>query len=196
MKKVMKNMAICIKTIETVQHRFPTTVLLMLFHALVISHLEYSALCLSNQFNFGAFFGETDKLGFEVCIFRSSISSSNELRKRKNVIGIRQLIELKNLKYYFQYIRNMKRAFQQQFKLPMASYRINKRTNQIIFVGNIPSISSSSKFLFNYVLLKWKSLPLYLRLKVFKSRLKKFLIDETTVVPIQQASTWRDFRFK
>ena len=32
------------KTVETVQHRFPTGVLLMLFHALVMSHLEYSLL--------------------------------------------------------------------------------------------------------------------------------------------------------
>ena len=37
-------MAVGIKTVETVQHRFPTGVLLMLFHALVMSHLEYSLL--------------------------------------------------------------------------------------------------------------------------------------------------------
>ena len=43
-KKVLKNMAVGIKTVETVQHRFPTGELLMLFHALVMSHLEYSLL--------------------------------------------------------------------------------------------------------------------------------------------------------
>ena len=43
-KKVLKNMAVGIKTVETVQHRFPTQVLLMLFHALVMSHLDYSLL--------------------------------------------------------------------------------------------------------------------------------------------------------
>ena len=42
--KVLKNMAVGIKTVETVQHRCPTGVLLMLFHALVMSHLEYSLL--------------------------------------------------------------------------------------------------------------------------------------------------------
>ena len=40
-KKVLKNMAVGIETVETVQHRFPTGVL-MLFHALVMSHLDYS----------------------------------------------------------------------------------------------------------------------------------------------------------
>ena len=36
----MKIMAVGIKIIETVQNRFPTTVLTMLFHALVFNHLE------------------------------------------------------------------------------------------------------------------------------------------------------------
>ena len=53
-------MALVIKTIKIVQHRFPTTVLRTRFHALVISHLEYCFISRSNQFNFGAFFGETD----------------------------------------------------------------------------------------------------------------------------------------
>ena len=43
-KKVLKNMAIGIKTIEFIQHKFPTTVLVVLFHALIISHFENSAI--------------------------------------------------------------------------------------------------------------------------------------------------------
>ena len=43
-KKGSKNMAVGIKTIESIQHKFPTTVLVMLFHALIISHFEYSAI--------------------------------------------------------------------------------------------------------------------------------------------------------
>ena len=39
-------MAVGIKIIETVQHRFQTKVFIILSHALFISHLEYSALCL------------------------------------------------------------------------------------------------------------------------------------------------------
>ena len=62
-------MAVGIKNIKTVKHRFPTTVLLMLFNGLVKSHIEYSASCLLAQFKFDAFFGETDELGFELCIF-------------------------------------------------------------------------------------------------------------------------------
>ena len=41
-KKVQTNMAVGLKTVETVQHRFPTQVLFMIFHALVMRHLDYS----------------------------------------------------------------------------------------------------------------------------------------------------------
>ena len=41
-RKVLKNMAVGMKTIETMRHRFPTQALFMLFHALVMSHLGYS----------------------------------------------------------------------------------------------------------------------------------------------------------
>ena len=40
----MEKLAVGIKTIETVQHRFPITVLLIFLYSLVISHSEYSAL--------------------------------------------------------------------------------------------------------------------------------------------------------
>ena len=45
-KNVLKKLAVGIKTIETIQHIYPTTVHLMLFHALVLSHFENSALLL------------------------------------------------------------------------------------------------------------------------------------------------------
>ena len=45
LKKIaMEKLAVGIKTIETVQHRFPITVLLIFLYSLVISHSEYSAL--------------------------------------------------------------------------------------------------------------------------------------------------------
>ena len=37
-------MAIGIKAIESIQHKIPTTVLVMFFQALIISHLEYYAI--------------------------------------------------------------------------------------------------------------------------------------------------------
>ena len=42
-KKGCKNMTVGIKTVDSIQHKFPTTVLVMLFHALIFSHFEYSA---------------------------------------------------------------------------------------------------------------------------------------------------------
>ena len=45
-KNHLKKMAVGIKTIETLKHKFLTRVLLKLFQALVLSHFEYSALFL------------------------------------------------------------------------------------------------------------------------------------------------------
>ena len=102
-------MAVGKKTVETVQHRFPTGVLLMLFHALVMSHLKYSLLfffkvgsslllSLEKQLNWA----------LKSVFFCSNIKSSHELRKNKGIISIRHLIMFKSLVYFFQYINNKK----------------------------------------------------------------------------------------
>ena len=80
-------MAVGMKTVETVQHRFPTQVLLLTFHALVMSHLDYSLLfffkissslllSLEKQMNWA----------LKSVFFRSNIKSSYELRKNKGII--------------------------------------------------------------------------------------------------------------
>ena len=77
-------MAVGITTVEIAQHRFPTQVLHMLFHALVMSHLDYSLLfffkissslllLLEKQMNWA----------LKSVIFRSNTKSSYELRKTK-----------------------------------------------------------------------------------------------------------------
>ena len=92
------------KIVETVQHRFPKQVLPMLFHAIVMSHLDYSflfffkisssfLLSLEKQMNWAL---------KSVC-FCSNIKSSYELRKNKGIISVRHLILLKSLIYFFQY---------------------------------------------------------------------------------------------
>ena len=96
--------------------------------------------------------------------------------KNKGIISIPHLIMFKSLIYFFQYINNQKKAFQNQLKLPTACYRWNSRTNQVIYMGDFfLSISTSYSSFFQYTSLKWNSLPLHMRdpsvsLHVFKSR--------------------------
>ena len=148
-------MAVGIKTIETIQHKFPTTDLLMLFQALVLSHFEYSAsflvqmtstllLSLEKQMNWA----------LKSVYFRSCIKSSFDLRIHKSVLGLRQHIELKSLTYFFQYVNNRKEAFVDRIKLSTANFRLNKRSIQIILSGKVPSVSSSSKCFFQQISLK------------------------------------------
>ena len=149
-KKMLK-MAVGIKTIETIQHKFPTTVL-MLFQALVLGHCEYSAALIpaANHLNVITIVRETDELGLKFVYFRSSIKDSFDLRLHKSVLGFRQRIELKSLTF-FQYINNRKKAFVDRIKLPTVNLRLNNCSNQIILMGKVPSVSSVSKSFFHHI---------------------------------------------
>ena len=117
-------MAVGIKTVETVQHRFQTQVLFMLFHALVMSHLDYSLLFFFKNSSYLLLSLEKQMTwALKSVFFRSKIKSSYELRKNKGIISIRHLIMFKSLIYFFQYNNNQKKAFQIQLKLSTASYR-------------------------------------------------------------------------
>ena len=87
-----------IRTVETIQHKSRATVLLMLLHALVLSHFKYSALFLLQLTS--PFLLSLEKFenwaSNSVC-FRSSIKGSFHLRIEKNVLGIRKYIKLKSL---------------------------------------------------------------------------------------------------
>ena len=162
----------------------------MLFHALIISHCEYSAifftqipppllLSLEKQMNWA----------LKSVYFPSSFKSSSDLREKK-IIGRKQLI-CSNIS------KVLKKAFQSTLKLPTAIFRWNKCTNQIIYMGSHVSLFSSC---FHHSSSKWNSLPLYLRdasisLHTFKSRLRKHLTLESSRMPIHTSHTRRDFRF-
>ena len=96
--------------IKTVQHRFPTQLLLMLFHVLVMSHLGYSLLFFFEISSSSLLsLGKQMNWALKGVFFRSNIKSSYELRKNKGIISIRHLIMFKSLNYFFQYISNQKK---------------------------------------------------------------------------------------
>ena len=191
-------MAVGIKPLESIQHKFPTTVLVMLFHALIISHFEYSAIFFTQVSPFLLLSPEKQmNWALKSVYFRLNFKSSSDPRKKKKIIVIKQLIELKSLVFLFQYLKNTKKAFQSTLKLPTAIFRWNNCTNQIIHVRSHVSLFSS---FFHHSSSKWNSLPLYLRdtsisLHTFKSRLRKHVTLESSRMPIHTSHTWRDFRF-
>ena len=67
-KKILKNTAVGVKTIESIQHKVPTTVLVMLFHALITSHFEYSAIFFTQISPPLLLSREPGELGIEICL--------------------------------------------------------------------------------------------------------------------------------
>ena len=94
-KKIVKIMAIDIKTTETVQHRFFTSLLLLFFHAFFIRelgcfiHLEYSNLYLFQFSSTLVLFSDKQMNWASKSVFSlSSIKLSYDLRKLKVKIGM------------------------------------------------------------------------------------------------------------
>ena len=80
-------MAVGIKIIESIQHKFPTTVLVMLFHALIISHFERSAIFFSLKYPLLYYFPlKQMNWALKFVYFRSSFKSSSNLREKKEII--------------------------------------------------------------------------------------------------------------
>ena len=95
-RNVLKKMAVGIETIETIQHKLPTTVVLMLFYSLLLSHLEFSALFLLRSTS-SVLLSLKKQMNWSVkfVYFRSSINVSFNLTLQKSLLAIRQQTELK-----------------------------------------------------------------------------------------------------
>ena len=76
-------MAVAIKTIESVQHKLPATVLIMLFHALIISHFENS-LTFFTQISLLSPFSLEKQMNWALksVYFRSSVKSSSDSKEK------------------------------------------------------------------------------------------------------------------
>ena len=95
-------MAMGIKTIDTIKNQLPTTTLIMLLQPLVLSHLSYPAL-LFPSISTASFNSLERQLNWALkCVFfRSQQTCSEDIRKSKNVISMRKLIDLGCLTYFF-----------------------------------------------------------------------------------------------
>ena len=129
-KTILQKKAKGIKTIDTIGQQLPKLSLVALLHCLVLSHLDYSAIFLK-QINATLMLSLEKQLNWALkrTYFRWKFKSSS-LRISKSFIGIEKRI---GYTYLYQYLTNKKKAFQNTLRLPTANYRLNKRTNQIIY---------------------------------------------------------------
>ena len=191
-------MAVGIKAIETIQHKFPTTVL-MFFQVLVLRHFEYFGSCLLQITSTLLLSLEKQMIwALKSVYLLSSIKDSFDLRMHESVLGIRQRIELKSLTC-FSSISTIKSIYGQN-KVAYRKFLIEQlfESNNFFGVGTICFIFL--QVFFHLISLKWNSLPVSMRdtsvsLQVFRSRLKKFLLSESNAVPVHLANTCRHFRF-
>ena len=162
-KAFLQKMAQGIKTIDTIGQQLPTLSLVALLHSLILSHLDYSAIFLIQiKATLTLFLEKQLNWALKRTYFRSKFKSSSLLRISKSFMGIEKRTELKCITYLYQYLTNKKKAFQNTLRLPTANYRLNKRTQQIIFNKRCSTASLQNLF-FHLTSKKWNSLPIILR---------------------------------
>ena len=89
-KKILQKMAIGIKTIKTIRTQLPTKTLEALLNAIVLSHLDYSAL-LINEINQNLINSLERHLNstIKTDVFRSKHKSTRDIRLHKNIQQMR-----------------------------------------------------------------------------------------------------------
>ena len=199
-KKILQKMAIGIKTIKTIRTQLPTKTLEALLNAIVLSHLDYSAL-LINEINQNLINSLERQLNWAIktTFFRSKHKSSRDIRLHKNILSVQQRLDIRSILYFYDYITCKKEPFSKSLKLPTAKYFINERTNKIIFQDHRTTTYMRKSF-FHNTATKWNNLPQYLRSldiphSIKKGLTKHYLENNRTNPPSYVNCTWKNFRF-
>ena len=127
------------KLLKRFCRNLPKQRLKVLLNALVVSHFEYSCLCLTSiSENLLQSLEKQLNWGLKTAFYRSS-KGSIELKISESILNIKQQIDLKGLEMLFAYINNEKEAFKDNLDLPTAKYRINQRNSKIVLIETIRS---------------------------------------------------------
>ena len=196
--KIMRKMAIAIKSLYIVRNILPQKTTVNLLKTLVVSHVDYAALLLTGLNNTTLLsLDKQIKWGLRAACKNSQSKSSTELKLSCNVLGIYEHIEFRKLTYFHKLIHNKLAAFG---RLPFPNYpnKSNSRTHKYILNKKAKSKLLANSFIYSAIR-SWNELPHPLRMikdvHVFKSRLKDHLITKIKqTAHVVSGNVWRDFR--
>ena len=93
---ILRKIATGIKTIYATSDIFPTATRLLLLHALVSSHLHYSAILLTGiSENLITTLEKQLNWGIKACFNRSKFDHSTDLKIRHKILPVRQFLDYK-----------------------------------------------------------------------------------------------------
>ena len=202
-KQVLSKMAQVAKSIYVLKNIVPTRFKLLLLNALVLSHLQYSAVLLST-ISCNQIITLEKQLSWAVkaCFNRRKHDSSSDLKLQHNILPIRFMLDYRLATYFRLVIRNEKPAFSPDhgIAIPTAVFHKHYRTGKYI-----THLKSNSGLLDKSVVKKGILLHNVLpknfdsfKQQRAKCRYKTFFMSEFKKDPGQHfygKSNWRSFKF-
>ena len=202
-KNILKKMACGIKTLYALRESFPQKTLILLMNALVISHVNYSAILLSGiSDNLITTLEKQLSWAVKACFNRKKFDHSADLKVQYNILPIRYFLNYKSALYFWKFTHNMLPSLANENRPSTAVLRNHKRTNQVYI-----NIKNNSQFIkngfFNKAVPIWNTLPENVKTKehtyhTTKTKMKQFFLQKfknETDIPEFNKRCWKDFRF-
>ena len=178
-KNLLRKMACGIKTLYALRESFPQKTLILLMNALVISHVNYSAILLSGiSDNLITTLEKQLSWAVKACFNRKKFDHSADLKVQYDILPIRYFLNYKSALYFWKFTHNMLPSLANENRPSTAVLRNHKRTNQVYI-----NIKNNSQFIkngfFNKAVPIWNTLPENMKIKehtyhTTKNRMKQF----------------------
>ena len=153
---ILRKMACGIKTRYALRDFLPINARLLLFNALIISHLHFSAVLLNgNTENLLTTLEKQLKWGIKACFYRSKYDSSSDLKLMYDINPIRYFLNIKASMYFWKFKNNLIPAFLGEVKPSTTVLRKQNRTKREYF-NLIQRTDFIGKSFFKRAIALWK----------------------------------------
>ena len=136
-----------IKCLYSIRDLFPEKTRLMLLNALVVSHLQYSAILLT---------GITENLittlekqlnwAIKACFFRTKNDHSSDLKLQYKILPVRCLLNMKTVLYFWKWKNKMIPSLIGENEPSTAQLRLLERTDILVYTGRCESSFMKNSF--------------------------------------------------
>ena len=203
-KSTLQKMSCGIKCLYSIRDLFPEKTRLMLLNALVVSHLQYSALLLTGiTENLMTTLEKQLNRAIKACFFRTKYDHSSDLILQYKILPVRYLLNIKTVLYFWKWKNKMIPALIVEIEPSTAQLRFLEKTDILVNTGRCESTFMRNSF-FKKTVPLWNTLPKNLNTKSYsyattKNKTKAFFLkqlERAVETPVYGKKCWRDYQFR
>ena len=176
----------------------------MLLNALVVSHLQYSAILLTGiTENLMTTLEKQLNWAIKACFFRTKYDHSSDLKLQYKILPVRYLLNMKTVLYFWKWKNKMIPALIGENEPSTTQLRFLERTDILVYTGRCESTFMRNSF-FKKTVSLWNTLPKNLKTKSYsyatiKNKTKVFFLkqlEREVDTPEYGKKCWRDYQFR